>query len=60
LLSGKRPAPEVVRAEGESLIEQLMWVIALGDFVSLYLAFLNGINPTPVDLLDKFKAAMNE
>ena len=55
LLSGLRPDPIVVAPEGETLIQQLLWVIALGDFVSLYTAILGGINPTPVDLIEKFK-----
>lgn len=55
LLSGKRPEPHVVQAEGNTLVEQLLWTVALGDFVSLYLALLNGLNPTPVDLIEKFK-----
>ncbi len=60
LLSGKRPAPIVVTPQGESLLQQLLWTIALGDFTSLYLALLNGLNPTPVDLIEKFKTALNE
>jgi glucose/mannose-6-phosphate isomerase len=55
LLSGKRPAAHVVNAQGDTLLKQLLWVIALGDFVSLYVALLNGLNPTPVDLIEKFK-----
>jgi glucose/mannose-6-phosphate isomerase len=55
LLSGKRPAPIVVEAEGEDLLEQLLSTIALGDFVSLYTALLGNINPTPVDLIEKLK-----
>lgn len=60
LLSGKRPAPHVVNAVGEGLLEQLLWTMALGDFVSLYTALLNGLNPTPVDLIEKFKKALDE
>lgn len=60
LLSGKRPAPHVVTAEGKTLLEQLLWTIAYGDFVSLYLALLNGLNPTPVDLIEKFKQALKD
>jgi glucose/mannose-6-phosphate isomerase len=55
LLSGKRPAPIIVEAPGETLLEQLLSVIALGDFVSLYTALLGNINPTPVDLIEKLK-----
>jgi glucose/mannose-6-phosphate isomerase len=60
LLSGKRPSPIIVQAEGETLIQQLLWTIALGDFVTLYTALLNGINPTPVALIEKFKKALDE
>lgn len=60
LLSGKRPAPIVVEAQGETILEQLLWTIAFGDFVSIYVAILNGINPAPVDLIEKFKQALNE
>lgn len=55
LLSGMRPAPCVVEAQGDTLLKQLLWTIAYGDFVSIYLALLNGINPAPVDLVEKFK-----
>lgn len=55
LLSGKRPHPIVVGAEGEGLLEQLFSTIALGDFVTLYAALLNGLNPTPVDIIEKLK-----
>ena len=55
LLSGRRPAPLVINAAGETLLDQMLWLVALGDFVSLYTAILNGLNPTPVDLIEKFK-----
>jgi glucose/mannose-6-phosphate isomerase len=60
LLSGMRPEPHVVQARGETLLEQLLWTLAYGDFVSMYLALLNGLNPAPVDLVEKFKKALNE
>ncbi len=60
LLSGLRPAPHVVTPEGDTLLEQLLWVVAFGDFVSLYLALLNGLNPAPVELVEKLKHAMDQ
>lgn len=60
LLSGKRPAPIVVEAQGETLLEQLLWTIAFGDFVTIYVALLNNINPAPVDLIEKFKKSLDE
>jgi glucose/mannose-6-phosphate isomerase len=55
LLSGRRPAAHVVEAQGETLLEHLLWTINFGDFVTIYLALLNGVNPAPVDLVEKFK-----
>lgn len=60
LLSGKRPTPEVVVPHGDSLIQQLLWTSNFCDFVSIYVALLNGLNPTPVDLVEKFKVALDE
>jgi glucose/mannose-6-phosphate isomerase len=60
LLSGLRPAPVVVQAEGNDLLEQLLWTIAFGDFVTIYTALLNGLNPAPVDLIEKFKKSLDD
>ncbi len=32
-----------------------MSLVLLGDLVSLYLAVLQGVDPTPVDILVRFK-----
>lgn len=55
LLSGRRPSPHTVEAIGDSLLEQMLYLMCFGDFVSLYMALLNGLNPSPVDLIEKFK-----
>lgn len=55
LLSGKMPRPIIVNAKGETKLQQMLWTLLLGDFVSAYLAFLNGIDPTPVDMIEKLK-----
>lgn len=60
LLSGRRPAPEIVEPAGDTVAKQLFWTSMFGDFVSIYLALLNGINPTPVDLVEKLKAELNK
>jgi glucose/mannose-6-phosphate isomerase len=60
LLSGKRPMPIVVEPKGETHLQQLLWSSMLGDFVTIYLALLNNQNPTPVDLVEKFKAELNK
>ncbi|MCL4357596.1 bifunctional phosphoglucose/phosphomannose isomerase [Patescibacteria group bacterium] len=58
LLSGRRPEPIVVNAEGENLLEHLLYSVLLGDFVSIYAAIAAGTNPEPVDLVEKFKVMM--
>ncbi len=60
LLSGMRPSPIVVNAEGGTALEQMLWCVLFGDFVSIYLALLNGLNPAPVELVEKFKKALND
>lgn len=60
MLSGMRPSPIVVNAEGRNLLEHLLWTVAFGDFVTLYTALLNGLNPAPVDLIEKFKKALDD
>mgnify|MGYP001370094493 CR=1 FL=1 len=60
MLSGKRPAPHIIKPEGSTPAQQIFWTSMFGDFVSVYLALLNGINPTPVDLVEKFKKALDE
>lgn len=60
LLSGSRPAPVVVEVQGETLLQQLLWAIALGDFTTLYLALLSGLDPAPVDLIEKFKQSLDQ
>jgi glucose/mannose-6-phosphate isomerase len=58
MLSGQRPAAQVVQLQGENSMEQMIYGMVFGDFVSLYLALLNGINPTPVDIITKLKQAL--
>lgn len=60
LLSGMRPSPHVVEAHGTTLLDQLLWTILFGDFVSIYVALLNGLSPAPVELVEKFKQALDD
>lgn len=55
LLAEQISDPIIVKARGKNKIEQLLWTIQLGDFVSLYLAVLNGVDPTPVELIERLK-----
>jgi glucose/mannose-6-phosphate isomerase len=44
-----------VWSEGRSLLARLFSVIYLGDYVSLYAAWLNGVDPTPVEAIEALK-----
>jgi glucose/mannose-6-phosphate isomerase len=58
LLSGKMPTPIIVKAEGETKLQQMLWTLLLGDYMSLYLAYLNQIDPVPVELIEKLKTEL--
>lgn len=55
MLSGKRPKATPVNLVGESVIKQLLWGSILADFVSIYVAILNNVDPTQVDMIEKLK-----
>ncbi|NTW61687.1 bifunctional phosphoglucose/phosphomannose isomerase [Candidatus Saccharibacteria bacterium] len=59
LLSGLRPKTKTINLSGKTLIEQMLWGSLLADYVSIYLAILNGINPTPVQLIEKLKQELS-
>lgn len=59
LLSGIMPAPIVVEAQGETKLQQMLWTILLGDFMTAYLAFLNQVDPGPVPLVEKLKKELD-
>lgn len=43
-------------AEGDSPLERLASLVALGDFASVYLALALGVDPTPVSAIDTLKS----
>lgn len=55
LLSGKRPKANEITLKGDSVLAQALWGCILADFVSIYVAILNGVDPTPVVLIEKLK-----
>ena len=58
LLSGMRPKSQVVEIEGESVIRELLWGSVLADFTTIYVAILNGVEPSKVDLVEKMKTEL--
>lgn len=60
LLSGRRPKANIVSLQGSSSIAQMLWGAVLADFTSIYVAILNGVDPTPVDLIETFKKQLEQ
>ncbi len=58
LLSGQRPRSTTIKLEGETQIAQLLWGSILADFVCIYLASLNGVNPMSVTTIEKLKVEL--
>lgn len=50
--------PFIIKIEGETLMESIMYGIILGDYVSLYVAELQCKDPSPVDAITEFKNVM--
>lgn len=52
-------APAVrIETEGETRVERLLWATMLGDLVSLELAAQRGVDPLPVEAIERFKETM--
>ncbi len=49
---------DLLTARGESPLAQMMSLVMLGDFMSAYLAVLNGVDPAQTSAVIEFKAAL--
>jgi glucose/mannose-6-phosphate isomerase len=49
---------EEVSGRGGSALAQLLSLIAMGDLTSVYLAIAHGVDPTPVEVIERLKAAL--
>ena len=55
LLATARIGHQVVPVDGEGRLAQALSAAVLGDYVSVYLAFTYGLDPTPVAVIDHIK-----
>ncbi|MEE8345965.1 MAG: bifunctional phosphoglucose/phosphomannose isomerase [Dehalococcoidia bacterium] len=55
-LAGAQVEYAEVWAEGRSALAQAMTCVLMGDYLSYYLALLNGVDPTPTAVIDNLKA----
>lgn len=51
LLAREGVTAEEIQGRGESPLAQMLSLIHVGDYVSFYLAMLNGVDPTPVETI---------
>ena len=60
ILEQRGVAYQVVEARGASPLAQVLSIIHFGDYVSYYLALLNGTDPSPVDTISYLKKRLAE
>jgi glucose/mannose-6-phosphate isomerase len=44
-----------IETEGESRTERLLWAVMLGDLLSLRIAAERGVDPAPIEMIDRLK-----
>ena len=49
-----------VTGRGESAVERVLSLVLLGDLMSVYLAVLEGVDPTPVRAIERLKEQLAE
>lgn len=49
-----------IQSVGETRLDHLVSSLFLGDLISVYLAYANGVDPTPVDVIMTLKARLAE
>jgi glucose/mannose-6-phosphate isomerase len=49
-----------VQTRGQNAVERVFSLVLLGDLVSLYVAVLRGIDPTPVTVIERLKSQLSK
>lgn len=60
LLKQNAISHQIIDGSGQDALSQMMNLVFLGDWTSYYLAILNGIDPTPVKVIDYLKKRLSE
>jgi len=55
LIEPSATAVVFAETEGETRLERLLWGVMVGDLVSLHLAAHNGVDPGPIEMIDRLK-----
>lgn len=59
LISGFVGGIHEVWSQGKSSLEKTMSLVQYGDYLSVYLAVIAGIDPTPVEIIEKLKKELS-
>jgi glucose/mannose-6-phosphate isomerase len=59
IAAGGAPALRVPAA-GDTSLERVLSLVLLGDLVSVYLAVLDGVDPTPVEPIERLKGTLSQ
>jgi len=60
LIADKATGTFVVQSRGHTAVERIFSLVLLGDLLSLYVAVLRGVDPTPVAAIEQLKARLAE
>ena len=58
LLASQVAGSEWIETDGDTSLERMLQATLLGDFTSVYLAFLHGVDPTAVGRIQELKARL--
>jgi len=58
VIAADAPATYRIESIGETRTERLLSLVLLGDLLSVYLAVLRGVDPSPVPVIDRLKSAL--
>jgi len=58
LIAGHAASTFRVESRGSSAVERLVSLVLLGDLVSFYVAILRGIDPSPVETIERLKTTL--
>jgi glucose/mannose-6-phosphate isomerase len=59
LVKPQAAATITIETEGETRVERLLWTVLLGDLVSLFVAARKGVDPGPIDMIDRLKSELD-
>ncbi len=60
LISDKIGCSATIYSDGNSFLENIFYLIHVGDWLSFYLAELNGVDPIKIEMLDWLKTALEK